>query len=132
MARGYSKAVARARHLIYIEDQYLWGHEVGEVLTEALRANPDLHVMAVLPLFTDLSPPELQRLALSAPAQALQPLHLWLVPLAGLLAVFGLPKALRKVSGLAWADTAGVVLLLALCLLKVAWGAYSPFLYFRF
>ncbi len=53
VARGYSKAVARARHLIYIEDQYLWGHEVGEVLTEALRANPDLHVMAVLPLFTD-------------------------------------------------------------------------------
>ncbi len=63
---------------------------------------------------------------------ALQPLHLWLVPLAGLLAVFGLPKALRKVRGLAWADTAGVALLLALCLLKVAWGAYSPFLYFRF
>ncbi|MDP3632613.1 MBOAT family protein [Phenylobacterium sp.] len=63
---------------------------------------------------------------------ALQPLHLWLVPLAGLLAVFGLPRVLRKVRGLAWVDTAGVVLLLALCLLKVAWGAYSPFLYFRF
>ncbi|MGJ9422396.1 phospholipase D family protein [Aeromicrobium sp. CF3.5] len=53
VARGYSKAIARARNLIYIEDQYLWGHEVGEVLTDALRTNPDLHVMAVLPLFTD-------------------------------------------------------------------------------
>jgi alginate O-acetyltransferase complex protein AlgI len=63
---------------------------------------------------------------------ALQPLHLWLVPLAGLLAVFGLPKALRRVRGLAWADTAVIAILLALCLLKVAWGAYSPFLYFRF
>nr|QQZ51305.1 hypothetical protein JKL49_09695 [Phenylobacterium glaciei] len=63
---------------------------------------------------------------------ALQPLHLWLVPLAGLLAVFGLPRAVRRLQGLAWADAAGIVILLALCLLKVAWGAYSPFLYFRF
>lgn len=63
---------------------------------------------------------------------ALQPLHLWLLPLAGVLAVFGLPRVLRRLRGLAWADTAAIVLLLALCLLKVAWGAYSPFLYFRF
>ncbi|MES2342457.1 MAG: MBOAT family O-acyltransferase [Pseudomonadota bacterium] len=68
----------------------------------------------------------------AATLAVLQPLHLWLLPLAGALAVFGLPKALRRLRGLAWADTAVIVLLLALCLLKVAWGAYSPFLYFRF
>ncbi|MDN5894715.1 MAG: phospholipase D-like domain-containing protein [Nocardioides sp.] len=53
VARGYTKAISRTRNLIYIEDQYLWGHEVGDVLTRALNANPDLHVVAVLPLFTD-------------------------------------------------------------------------------
>jgi len=53
VARGYSKAVLRSRHLIYIEDQYLWGQHVGDVFTDALRRHPDLHVMAVVPLFTD-------------------------------------------------------------------------------
>ncbi len=53
VARGYSKAVKRARKLIYIEDQYLWGQHVGDVFTEALHDNPDLHVIAVVPLFTD-------------------------------------------------------------------------------
>ena len=40
--------------LIYVEDQYLWGHHVGDVFTEALRDHPDLHVIAVVPLFPDL------------------------------------------------------------------------------
>ena len=53
VARGYTKALARAGSLIYIEDQYLWGQHVGDVFTEALRRNPDLHVIAVVPLFTD-------------------------------------------------------------------------------
>ena len=53
MARGYSKAVSRTRRLIYIEDQYLWGQHVGNVFTEALKNNRDLHVIAVVPLFTD-------------------------------------------------------------------------------
>ncbi len=53
VARGYSKAILRARHLVYIEDQYLWGQQVGDVFTEALQRNPDLHVVAVVPLFTD-------------------------------------------------------------------------------
>ncbi len=53
VARGYTKAVTRARKLVYIEDQYLWGHHVGGVFTEALRANPELHVIAVVPLFPD-------------------------------------------------------------------------------
>jgi phosphatidylserine/phosphatidylglycerophosphate/cardiolipin synthase-like enzyme len=54
VARGYTKAVARARDLIYVEDQYLWGDHVGNVFTEALEANPGLHVIAVVPLFPDV------------------------------------------------------------------------------
>ena len=55
VARGYTKAVERARHLVYVEDQYLWGHHVGGVFTRALRDHPDLHVIAVVPLVPDLA-----------------------------------------------------------------------------
>jgi phosphatidylserine/phosphatidylglycerophosphate/cardiolipin synthase-like enzyme len=54
VARGYTKAVKRARHLIYVEDQYLWGDHVGGVFTKALEAHPDLHVIAVVPLVPDV------------------------------------------------------------------------------
>ncbi len=54
VARGYTKAVEKARHLVYVEDQYLWGAHVGDVFTEALRAHPDLHVIAVVPLHPDV------------------------------------------------------------------------------
>jgi phosphatidylserine/phosphatidylglycerophosphate/cardiolipin synthase-like enzyme len=57
VARGYSKALRRARRLVYIEDQYLWGHHIGNVFVEALRDQPDLHVVAVVPLHTDKSGP---------------------------------------------------------------------------
>ena len=53
MARGYTKAVNQARHLIYIEDQYLWSPEVAATLALALQRNPELHLVAVLPLFPD-------------------------------------------------------------------------------
>ena len=53
VARGYTKAVKLARNLVYIEDQYLWGQHVGDVFTEALEQHPDLHVVAVVPLYTD-------------------------------------------------------------------------------
>ncbi|WP_433084125.1 phospholipase D family protein [Dactylosporangium sp. CA-052675] len=49
VARGYRKAVARARHLIYIEDQYLWSPQVAECFADALRATPGLHLVAVVP-----------------------------------------------------------------------------------
>ena len=54
VARGYSKAIEKAQRLIYVEDQYLWGHHVGDVFTDALRRNSELHVIAVVPLYPDL------------------------------------------------------------------------------
>ena len=53
VARGYVKAVARARSLIYLEDQYLWSRPVAGVLAAALRNNPGLRLIAVLPRFPD-------------------------------------------------------------------------------
>jgi phosphatidylserine/phosphatidylglycerophosphate/cardiolipin synthase-like enzyme len=54
VARGYTKAVRRARRLIYLEDQYLWSAEVAELFAEALRANPELHLVAVVPRHPDV------------------------------------------------------------------------------
>jgi phosphatidylserine/phosphatidylglycerophosphate/cardiolipin synthase-like enzyme len=54
VARGYTKAVEQARHLVYVEDQYLWGDHVGGVLTEALRAQEELRVIAVVPMHPDV------------------------------------------------------------------------------
>ncbi|HET7327466.1 MAG TPA: phospholipase D-like domain-containing protein, partial [Nocardioidaceae bacterium] len=63
VARGYTKAVERARRLIYVEDQYLWGHHVGNVFTRALREHPELYMIAVVPMYPDVEglsrPPEL-------------------------------------------------------------------------
>lgn len=53
VARGYLKALARARSLIYLEDQYLWSRPVAGVLAAALRDNPGLRLIAVLPRFPD-------------------------------------------------------------------------------
>ncbi|ORB22585.1 phospholipase [Mycolicibacterium moriokaense] len=54
IARGYTKAVRRARQLIYLEDQYLWSEEVATLLVEALTANQELHLVAVVPRYFDL------------------------------------------------------------------------------
>ena len=54
VARGYTKALTRARRLVYVEDQYLWGHHVGDVFTDALREQPDLHVVVVIPMHPDV------------------------------------------------------------------------------
>lgn len=54
IARGYTKAVSRARRLIYLEDQYLWSTEVAELFAAALRDNPDLHLIAVVPRHPDV------------------------------------------------------------------------------
>lgn len=54
VARGYTKAVRRARRLIYLEDQYLWSKEVAELFAGALRAQPELHLVAVVPRHPDV------------------------------------------------------------------------------
>ncbi|CAN5426175.1 phospholipase D-like domain-containing protein [soil metagenome] len=54
IARAYFKAVPRARRLIYLEDQYLWSTKVARLFADALRANPDLHVVAVVPRHPDV------------------------------------------------------------------------------
>lgn len=42
-------AFARARHLIYIETQFLRSSVISGALAEAAQANPDLHLVVVLP-----------------------------------------------------------------------------------
>jgi phosphatidylserine/phosphatidylglycerophosphate/cardiolipin synthase-like enzyme len=53
IAHAYRKAFARARCLVYLEDQYLWSRPVAEIVAAALRDQPDLHVIAVVPRYPD-------------------------------------------------------------------------------
>src|SRR4029077_1629327 len=53
VARGFRKAISRARRLIYIEDQFLWSTEVANVIASALVATPSLQLLVVLPRFFD-------------------------------------------------------------------------------
>jgi phosphatidylserine/phosphatidylglycerophosphate/cardiolipin synthase-like enzyme len=57
VARAYAKAFARARSLIYIEDQYLWSTEVAAALAQALVQTPDLRVIAVVPRYPSSNGP---------------------------------------------------------------------------
>jgi phosphatidylserine/phosphatidylglycerophosphate/cardiolipin synthase-like enzyme len=57
VARGYSKALARADELVYVEDQYLWSAEVAQAFADSLRRSPGLRVVAVLPLLPDQASP---------------------------------------------------------------------------
>jgi phosphatidylserine/phosphatidylglycerophosphate/cardiolipin synthase-like enzyme len=54
VARGYTKAIKRARKLIYLEDQYLWSTEVAELFADALNTNHELHLIAVVPRYPDV------------------------------------------------------------------------------
>jgi phosphatidylserine/phosphatidylglycerophosphate/cardiolipin synthase-like enzyme len=53
IARGYVKALARARSLVYVEDQYLWSNEVAEVYADALRRQQSLLMVFVIPRYPD-------------------------------------------------------------------------------
>jgi phosphatidylserine/phosphatidylglycerophosphate/cardiolipin synthase-like enzyme len=55
VARGYSKAVARAERIVYVEDQYFWGHGVAEPFEQTLREHPGLRVIVVIPLVPDIA-----------------------------------------------------------------------------
>jgi phosphatidylserine/phosphatidylglycerophosphate/cardiolipin synthase-like enzyme len=53
VARGLAKALSRARRLVYVEDQYLWSSRVAAVFADALRREPSLRMVAVLPAHLD-------------------------------------------------------------------------------
>jgi phosphatidylserine/phosphatidylglycerophosphate/cardiolipin synthase-like enzyme len=53
IARGYEKAFALARSLIYVEDQYLWNERVAGSIARALLTSPELRLVAVLPRYPD-------------------------------------------------------------------------------
>ncbi|MET0920295.1 MAG: phospholipase D-like domain-containing protein [Acidimicrobiia bacterium] len=53
IARAYGKAFRRARRVLYLEDQYLWSFDAAEQLTLALRREPELRVVIVIPRFPD-------------------------------------------------------------------------------
>jgi len=54
VARGYKKTIRRARRLIYLEDQYMWSTQVARLFADALRSNPDLHLVVVVPRHPDV------------------------------------------------------------------------------
>ena len=49
VARAHLKALARARHLVYLEDQYIWSPQVVRAFADALAERPELRLIAVLP-----------------------------------------------------------------------------------
>jgi phosphatidylserine/phosphatidylglycerophosphate/cardiolipin synthase-like enzyme len=49
----YTKALARARSFIYIEDQYFWSEEIAGLFVEALKRAPDLRLIVVVPRHPD-------------------------------------------------------------------------------
>ena len=53
VARAFAKAIKRARTLIYIEDQYFWSVEIARLLAGALREQPTLQIIGVVPRFPD-------------------------------------------------------------------------------
>src|SRR5919107_939398 len=53
VARGYSKAIKRARRLIYLEDQYMWSADVARLFARALAEHPELHLVVVVPRVPD-------------------------------------------------------------------------------
>jgi phosphatidylserine/phosphatidylglycerophosphate/cardiolipin synthase-like enzyme len=53
VAHAYEKVVGRAQSLIYLEDQYLWATDVVRCFADALRANQQLRLIAVVPLHPD-------------------------------------------------------------------------------
>jgi phosphatidylserine/phosphatidylglycerophosphate/cardiolipin synthase-like enzyme len=55
VARGYRKAVGRAERIVYVEDQYFWGHGVAEVFEGRLREQRDLRLVVVIPLVPDIA-----------------------------------------------------------------------------
>jgi phosphatidylserine/phosphatidylglycerophosphate/cardiolipin synthase-like enzyme len=53
IARFYSKALSRARSLVYIEDQYFWSEEIAKLFEAALMRAPELRIVVVVPRHPD-------------------------------------------------------------------------------
>ncbi|MGP3916269.1 phospholipase D family protein [Nonomuraea sp. 10N515B] len=53
IAHAYLKVLARARSLIYLEDQYLWSTDVIEPFARALERQPGLRMIVVVPRHPD-------------------------------------------------------------------------------
>jgi phosphatidylserine/phosphatidylglycerophosphate/cardiolipin synthase-like enzyme len=53
VARAYNKVIDRAHSLIYVEDQYLWSTGIVTCFADALRADQNLHLIAVIPHHPD-------------------------------------------------------------------------------
>lgn len=53
VARAYTKVIGRAHRLIYLEDQYFWSAGIVRCFAQALRTDPDLHLIAVIPHHPD-------------------------------------------------------------------------------
>ena len=57
IALGNTKAIARARSLVYVEDQYFWSEQVGHHFATALTENQELRLVIVLPMRPDVDGP---------------------------------------------------------------------------
>ena len=57
VVRAYRYSFSRARCVIYVEDQYLWSREVARLFADALRRQPELRVMVVVPRVPDRNGP---------------------------------------------------------------------------
>ena len=53
IARMYTKALARARSFVYVEDQYFWSEEIARLFEVALKRSPDLRLIVVVPRHPD-------------------------------------------------------------------------------
>lgn len=53
IGRAYVRAFERARRLVYLEDQYLWSFHAARCITDALRREPELLVVIVIPRHPD-------------------------------------------------------------------------------
>lgn len=53
VAHAYRKVMTRAQRLVYVEDQYLWANRIAGCFADALRNQPDLRLIAVVPHYPD-------------------------------------------------------------------------------
>ena len=73
IVRGNAKAMARAERLVYVEDQYFWGGDVGEHFAAVLRDRPELRLVVVLPVLPDVDGTVARTAQFAARLLALEP-----------------------------------------------------------